>query len=194
MKIGFSFNYWMIVIPALYVLGCVAGYWSVWPGKKKALRRPFNWRSNLPIAVVTLLYGVLIAIVTATLLFVESRLGIIEFLGRDEPAAIFLMPMAIAFCAVITGLGTIYSMVELRLWHRKRLINRWVKRQAEKQQAMMGSGKVIAMPTRRRRRKFRQAWSDFKSCFFAKIRKKKDQIWPSQMTLPEKVVQEYRRG
>lgn len=193
MKIGF--NYWMVVVPALYVLGCVVGYWSVWPGKKKALRRPFHWRSDVPIVVLTLLYGIVVAATTTVLLFVESRFGLIKLMERDDPASVFLMPVVVAFSAIATGLGTICSMAELRLWHKKRLVSRWAKQQMEKRRSISScSGKVIAMPTRRRRRKFYQVWSDFKSSFCAKVRKKKERIWPSQMTLPEKVVRGYRRG
>lgn len=122
-----SFNYWMVIVPALFALGLVLGYFMVLPGKEKALRRPFRWRSNLPVAVVTLSYGVITGVICSAMLIVESRDGFVELFGRNTLSAIAWAIISMIACGIAMSLATIFAMREMRALHKRQLKRRWTK-------------------------------------------------------------------
>lgn len=210
MKIGLSFNFWMVVIPMLYLIGLGIGYWLVWSGREKPLRRPFHWRSDLPMAVTILSYSIVVGITFMVMLFVESRHGIIELLGRDTLEAVFMMPVVVMICGIVMFFVTLCGMREMRNWHIAKL-----KRTREKLhgQAIVaiaraevtgdksvqrrlgtvvhddGQCQVIALhPERLQKRwRFYQVWNSLKRAF----RRLKDKHDP--MALPEHTVRYYQQ-
>lgn len=186
MRIGF--NYWMVVVPLLYALGVLIGYFLIKPGKRRALKRPFGWRSDKPAKVIILSYSTLCAIVTTIMLFVESHLGIIELMGASVEA-VFLTPVITMAC----GTGMFYlirwSMVKAYRAHVRALKKRWKKchsvlaepvvtEEVSTDTAVVGcedtviipvfryggtiapvSEKIVAMPTKAHRR--RRRWWQF---------------------------------
>lgn len=214
MKIGLSFNYWMVIIPVLFALGIGIGYALVLPGKDKPLRRPFHWRNNLPVAVIILLYSMISGITFAVMLYRESLRGIIEFFGRDAWESIFLAPLSILTCGVILFFATAYVMRETLGWHARQLKRRWTRNRgraiieiarAEANgdiHAKAGLGitvreekgcQIISINPNvwYRRRNFRRTLNGIKKKIARLIGRAKDRYNP--MTLPESTIERYRK-
>lgn len=127
MRIGLNFNYWMVVIPVLFALGMGIGYMLVLPGRDKPLRRPFHWRSNLPVAVIILLYSMMSGITFAVLLGLESWDGLVEFFGRNGFGAKMKSAFAMLLCVGVLFFATAYAMREMLGYHTRQLKRRWTR-------------------------------------------------------------------
>ena len=215
MKIGFNFNYWMVVIPALYILGLGIGYWLVWSGRDKPLRRPFGWRSDLPATAIMLFYSIMSGVVFSVMLFIESQHGIVELLGREDPMAGFVAPIAIAMCGVALAVTLAISMRKMYMVHVSRLRRLMTKRRtmaiidlahAEASGDTHGRAglgvvvketgncKVIALDLsgRRNRKNLRSLINGIKRKFAERIQRWRDRR--NHMILPERTVERYRRA
>jgi len=209
-----SFNYWMVIVPVLYALGLGVGYWLVWPGKTKALRRPFHWKSNLPIAAIILSYSIMSGTIFMVMLYVESLYGIMEVLGRDTVTAILLAPLATVVCGGLLAFATIYGMLEARKWHARRLKRHWIKwrgraiidvaRAEANKDTHAGAGlgmtiqeddhKVIFLNPQswRRRRRICQIVREAKRKIAISFGWTRNRFRHASMTLPEDTVRKYR--
>lgn len=214
MRIGLNFNYWMIVVPVLFVLGMGIGYMLVLPGKDKPLRRPFHWRSNLPVAVIILLYSMISSITFAVMLGFESWNGLVEFFGRNGFGAKVKSVFAMLLCAGILFFAAAYAMRETLGWHARQLKRRWTRNRgrviieiarAEANgdiHAKAGLGmtvreekgcQVISINPNiwYRRRNFRRTLNGVKKKIARLIGRAKDRYNP--MTLPESTIERYRK-
>lgn len=209
--LNINFNWWFIVVPVLVVLGLSACAVVFQPGEEKAEKILFGWKTDRPVEYFVLFYSVVVGVVTGVMTWIESHLGVIESLGRDNPYAIMFAPVIVLTFSAFVGYALFCGMIWVCRKRRRALKLRWKEKKKaqlrrESLREALNSPDIISFRApvtmdnvvasadfkrARRRRKIRLTWHKWVHAVSYRFHKKLDEHDP--MSLPEDVVRKYRQ-